>query len=280
MADPTIQTFCCHVANKASSSVNLLIEFHSRPYNTLCLASSVFGILGSIYQLLPKRQTTVHERHFDFSAVRGRNIHFYGSVPDQLYGNCVFVRSLLWIINTELIPAGCIQYFYMATWFWTLCYAIDMKRMLKAQRLHRPDNEHVKCYHFTSWSSPAVFTIIGLGILYIPDANCHTLTTMSGILFHILPNYLFTFLPLLIIMVANPILYCLSSRDVEHNIGVTNRQYTQRERNVVDAIRWKFSLFTIVFYICWLPNLICGVLIWTLWLNLPRVIIITLWYSM
>lgn len=51
MADPTIQTFCCHRPNTTDSPVNFLMEFHSDLYNTVCVASSLLGIAGAIYQV-------------------------------------------------------------------------------------------------------------------------------------------------------------------------------------------------------------------------------------
>jgi hypothetical protein len=53
----------------------------------------------------------------------------------------------------------------MATWIWTLCYAIDMKLLLGNK------NGSFICYHILAWVFPAVLTMIGLIILYIPDAK-------------------------------------------------------------------------------------------------------------
>ncbi|PSN32913.1 hypothetical protein C0J52_20824 [Blattella germanica] len=295
MADPTIQTFCCHPPNRSSSNVNVLIEFHSDTYNTICLVSSIFGIIGAIYQILPRRNLNMENRQFDFSSVRGRNIIIWLAVADLLAALGVFVRSFLWMNYKRFVPAisdsigsiifcavssAWIQYFYMATWFWTLCYAIDMWRMMKAQRQMKTDSDHAVCYHLTSWFCPAILTLSGLVVLYVPNANCHNLNTMKGVLLHILPNYCVTFLPMVVIMIVNPVLYYLSSRDVEFNIAIMNGQYTQRERNTVDAIKMKFFFFTLVFYMCWIPNLLCGILLWSLWIELPRNIIIMLWYFM
>lgn len=58
-----------------------------------------------------------------------------------------------------------IQFFYTATWFWTLCYALDVRRVLKSQ------SECIICYHIIAWLSPAILTSVGLLILYIPHAK-------------------------------------------------------------------------------------------------------------
>lgn len=58
-----------------------------------------------------------------------------------------------------------IQFFYTATWFWTLCYAVDVRRVLKSQ------GECTICYHIIAWLSPAILTSVGLLILYLPHAQ-------------------------------------------------------------------------------------------------------------
>jgi ocular albinism type 1 protein len=51
MADPTIQTFCCHRPNRSDSTVNLLMELDSDLYNSVCVVSSLLGIAGAVYQV-------------------------------------------------------------------------------------------------------------------------------------------------------------------------------------------------------------------------------------
>jgi hypothetical protein len=82
------------------------------------------------------------------------------------------------------------------------------------------------------------------------------------------------------IMIINPILYCSSTKDARFLISVRLGQYTEKERKAVDGIKTKFLFIILTFYICWLPNLICGVLIWSVWMHLPEIVIILLWYSM
>lgn len=53
----------------------------------------------------------------------------------------------------------------MATWIWTLCYAIDMKLLLGDK------NGRPAYYHAFAWVLPAILTSFGLIILYIPDAE-------------------------------------------------------------------------------------------------------------
>lgn len=51
MADPTIQTFCCHSANGTDMAVTVMEEFNTDAYNGVCLFSSSLGILGALYQV-------------------------------------------------------------------------------------------------------------------------------------------------------------------------------------------------------------------------------------
>lgn len=67
---------------------------------------------------------------------------------------------------------------------------------------------------------------------------------------------------------------------MERIITASSGQFTSRERDIMDAIKMKFCVINVVFYICWIPNLINGVLLWTLWFHLPEGWIITLWYIM
>lgn len=57
-------------------------------------------------------------------------------------------------------------------------------------------------------------------------------------------------------------------------------QYTRKERAIIDAVKLKFGLILLVFYLCWLPNLVNSVLLWTEWNSLPSEIVSVLLYVM
>lgn len=52
MADPTIQTFCCHNSNKSDVAIRIMQEFNTDSYNAVCLASSLLGMIGALYQVI------------------------------------------------------------------------------------------------------------------------------------------------------------------------------------------------------------------------------------
>lgn len=110
--------------------------------------------------------------------------------------------------------------------------------------------------------------------------SCHNLTSLSSAVLRILPNYCATYVLLAIVMIANPILYVASTRDLEIAVLHSMAQMTGRERRLIQTVRLKFALINLVYYVCWIPNLINGILLWTFWFKLPIKAIITLWYIM
>ncbi|XP_053625546.1 G-protein coupled receptor 143-like [Plodia interpunctella] len=288
MSDPTIQTFCCHhTGNAEDVAMRIMNEFNTDSYNTVCLVSSIIGIFGSFYQIYP-RQAKEPLRWNTSASIRGRCIIFWLAVADLFASFGVLVRSSLWLKYKNIMPmpdddvsvlfcsiiSAWTQYFYTATWFWTLFYAIDTWDTIRGR------DSHLLLYHSFAWGLPAATTTFGLSILYIPNATCHNLSSVSSALYRILPNYCATYVPIAIVMVVNPIIYVLASKDVEMAVAFPLAQFTSRERRVVDTLRLKFLLINVVFYVCWMPNLINGILIWTMWFNIPVKAIITIWYIM
>ncbi|VVC99256.1 unnamed protein product [Leptidea sinapis] len=245
-------------------------EFNTESYNTVCLVSSTVGILGAMYQIF-LNSSKQHRSN------RGRNIIMWLAVSDLLASLGVLVRSSLWLRYKNIMPlpdddvsvllctltSAWTQYFYTATWFWTLFYAIDTWNSIKGY------DPHPVLYHYLAWGISAATTSIGLSILYIPNATCHNLSSLSSALIRILPNYCATYVPIALIMIVNPYLYVVSGKNIETAIALPLAQFTSKERRVVDVLKLKFFLINVVFYVCWLPNLINGILIWTMWFNMP-----------
>uniref|UniRef100_A0A1B6EJT8 G-protein coupled receptors family 1 profile domain-containing protein n=1 Tax=Cuerna arida TaxID=1464854 RepID=A0A1B6EJT8_9HEMI len=287
MSDPALQTFCCYPPGEGSvpPAIWVLTEFNSKSYNYVCLVSSFIGILGAGYQMLPRTETPLAHRWYTMTSSRGRHIIQWLAFADLLATLGVFLRSLL-KLNNFLYPLGdasityCaifaawIQYFYCVTWMWTLCYAVDMFLALR----ERPG--HPVLYHMFCWLIPSVLTAVGLAILYLPNADCHNLGPDESAFLRILPNYLLTYLPMVTVMVANPILYLCSLRSVTDLITQSLAQYTRKERAIIDAVKVKFGLILLVFYICWLPNLINSLFLWFEWYDLPAQTVYVLLYVM
>jgi len=95
-----------------------------------------------------------------------------------------------------------------------------------------------------------------------------------------LPNYFFTFMPIIIVMVVNPVLYSISTGYIYHIITSYMAQYSTNERKMLDLFKQRFALINLGFYLCWAPNLVNAIIVWTSWDNLPSGVMLTLWYLM
>ncbi|XP_076312901.1 G-protein coupled receptor 143-like isoform X1 [Tachypleus tridentatus] len=280
MSSPSLDTFCCTVS-KDHPSLQRQLHFSSTPYNIVCAISSLLGILGATYQILPSSGDS-HSRHISLSGQRQKHIITYLAVADLFASFGIFLRSILWLTENEwmsnidseagssfcAIISGWIQFCYGATYLWTLCYAIDALKTVK-QKIWTP-----VIYHCVAWGIPMMLTICGLTVLYAPDFKCH-----SNV-FRVLTNYLTTYIPILTVMIVNPMLYCIASNKAMQLVSSLLGRFTQQERQRMSALREKFFSIVLVFYVCWLPNILNGLLLWTTWGQLPRTFIIGLWYLM
>lgn len=70
----------------------------------------------------------------------------------------------------------------------------------------------------------------------------------------------------------------IDSNSIILQLMIRYGQCTNSERKIMDLFRLKFSLINIIFYICWLPNVLNGILIWSMWFDLPAKFVIATWY--
>ncbi|XP_071533686.1 G-protein coupled receptor 143-like [Panulirus ornatus] len=287
MASPTIESLCC-LSNNNAFSRDFLVDFQSVPYNAVSIIASLFGIGGAVYQVLPRTGgTETANRGRRFFKTRGRLIIRWLALADLMASLGILIRSASWLADDTfgskpddsklgqylcIITSGMIHYFYTATYCWTFLYALDVKLVMQDKRISH------RIYHLVSWTVPLVLCLIGLLILYLPDLNCHSKAVNPYLRF--LPNYLSSFIPIVVVMIGNPVLYCLAFSRVEKQIISARGRFTQSERRVVDRLLKKFFLINAVFYLCWLPNVINGIVLWTTWDDLPRIFIHVIWYLM
>lgn len=95
-----------------------------------------------------------------------------------------------------------------------------------------------------------------------------------------MPNYLAAYVPLIVVMIMNAIIYFLSSISIPDLVAQYLSQYTNAERYIVDNIRIKFGLINLTFFVCWLPNIANAIIIFLNWDDFPERVIIALWYLM
>ncbi|KAG0728021.1 G-protein coupled receptor 143 [Chionoecetes opilio] len=291
MASPTIESLCC-VTTNSDFSKGLLLDFQSVPYNAVSVVAAACGICGAAFQLLSRSGGTMeplgHARGGGrFLRTRGWLIIKWLAFADMMASFGILIRSASWLGDDTfgsgpddsttskafcIVSSGMIHYFYTATYVWSLLYAVDVRLVMEGRRVDR------RLYHLVAWSLPLALCLTGLLILYLPDLNCHNY--MVNPYFRFLPNYLSTFLPITVVMVANPILYRMAFSRVEQQIMSMQGRFTHSERRVVDGLRRKFLAINGVFYLCWLPNVFNGIILWTAWDHLPKSVILVVWYLM
>ncbi|KAK4303339.1 hypothetical protein Pmani_024625 [Petrolisthes manimaculis] len=295
MASPTIESLCC-LSSKNAFSKDFLSDFQSVPYNVVSILAAVLGISGALYQMVPWFHQSEGNNSIEGSRsrggrslrTRGRAIIQWLALADLLASLGILIRSASWLADDTfgsnpddstlgqcfcIVTSAMIHYFYTATYMWSFVYALDV-RLAMSPTPPPPST----LYHLLAWVPPLALCLLGLLVLYLPDLNCHSESVNPYMRF--LPNYLSSFLPIVFVMLVNPVLYCLAFSRVQTQIVSVRGRYTQSERKIVDGLFKKFFMINLVFYVCWLPNIINGVVLWTAWDNLPKVFILTVWYMM
>lgn len=108
--------------------------------------------------------------------------------------------------------------------------------------------------------------------------SCHDIHDIWTALLRVMPNYVLNYGVILTVMIVNPILYYMCSKEVDKQLIQRYGQYTNNERHIHDMFKIKFSLINLIFFICWLPNIVNAFLMWTMWFHLPVKAIIVSWY--
>ena len=97
---------------------------------------------------------------------------------------------------------------------------------------------------------------------------------------NLLPNHVASYLPLLITCMSCPFLFVSAFRQAETSLMRRYARYTTTERKLIDSLKLKFILIVSVFYLCWVPNLVNGFVLWLDWTNLPMTWVVVNWHLM
>uniref|UniRef100_A0A6A7FTE6 G-protein coupled receptor 143-like n=2 Tax=Hirondellea gigas TaxID=1518452 RepID=A0A6A7FTE6_9CRUS len=298
MASPIVESMCC-VPVSSELTQHILSTFRTVPYNVICLVSSVLGVMGAIYQLriLRSHQQASSSTNSQLHTHRPRILRTHGhvivkwlAVSDLCAAAGIALRSALWLWDSAAVTGGLeeqdaspgrifcvamaswIHYFYTCTYLWTCIYCVDCVRGVHDLRTNK------SWYHASAWLIPAALTSAGLFGLYAPDFKCHSSSSNPYIRF--LPNYLSTALPLLVVLFACPLLYLVAANTLHTLLASITARYTSTERAVVRGVRRRFLLLCVVFWLCWLPNVLNALLLWLAWDDLPYTTLTVLWYAM
>ncbi|XP_069558527.1 G-protein coupled receptor 143 [Brachyistius frenatus] len=264
MASPRLETFCCPNRDAASDFV---VSFQPDLFASLSLGSGALSLILAVLQVLPKRKG--YRRLGQYPLPRpasSSRILFIITLCDILGCIGIIVRSSVWlglpniidrisvVNNTDVWPevfcvgsAMWIQLFFSASFWWTFCYAVDVFLVVKTSA----GISTIVLYHMITWGLAVLLCVEGLAMLYYPSiSDCE-----KG-LQHAIPHYVTTYAPMLLVLVANPIFFNRTISAVTSLLKGRQGIYTENERRLASEIKIRFFKMMLVYFICWIPNII------------------------
>ncbi|KAK6309763.1 hypothetical protein J4Q44_G00196440 [Coregonus suidteri] len=193
-------------------------------------------------------------------------ILFIISICDILGCAGIIVRSSIWLglpnlvkginvaNNSNVWPevfcvgsAMWIQLFFSASFWWTFCYAVDVFLVVKRSA----GISTIILYHMITWGLAVLLCVEGVAMLYYPS-----ISSCENGLQHAIPHYITTYAPLLLVLIVNPTLFARTVSAVTSLLKGRQGIYTENERRLGTEIKIRFFKIMLVFFICWLPNII------------------------
>ncbi|XP_006528809.1 G-protein coupled receptor 143 isoform X1 [Mus musculus] len=102
-----------------------------------------------------------------------------------------------------------------------------------------------------AWGLAVLLCVEGAVMLYYPSVS-----RCERGLDHAIPHYVTTYLPLLLVLVANPILFHKTVTSVASLLKGRKGVYTENERLMGAVIKTRFFKIMLVLIACWLSNII------------------------
>ncbi|XP_023563861.1 G-protein coupled receptor 143 [Octodon degus] len=260
MASPRLGTFCCPTRDAATQ---LVLSFRAREFHGLCLGSCALRLALGLLQLL--RRSAAPGAPSTFAPASARVVR--AAVACDVLG-CLglVIRSSVWLASpdfveristgnrTDVWPAAfCvgsamwIQLLYSACFWWLFCYAVDAYLVIRRSA----GQSTILLYHLMAWGLAALLCAEGAAMLYYPSVS-----RCERGLDHAIPHYVTTYLPLLLVLVANPVLFQKTVAAVASLLKGRKGIYTENERQMGAMIRIRFFKIMLVLVACWLPNII------------------------
>ncbi|XP_063964801.1 G-protein coupled receptor 143-like [Lytechinus pictus] len=300
MASPTLDLLCCSffgIANETNISNTEPVENYNMTvlvpvdnkylsriktyfylYNSTVVVMSAISVLGSLYMLFPrKRYTTNLDSAIrpGLMEIRQKWILFWLSfadimaclglivlaseslhilvVSDKSLTNKLTSKTWKWLCT---LATAWIHFFFFATYVWITCYAIDVFLFLQKKTWKHA----LRFYFVISWLLPIAFLSFGLWALHRTTEPEWACSAKKGDELLLEAYYLCLFVPMVIVLILNPIIYILAVRKVSPLMR-RGGMYRDQEREVERQVKRKFLKIVIVLEICWLPNVVNGILL-------------------
>ncbi|KPP78328.1 G-protein coupled receptor 143-like [Scleropages formosus] len=264
MASPRLETFCCPNRDVATQ---LIVDFQPHFFGAVCVASGSVGFLFSILQILPKRRSYRRLGQYPLpKPASSSRVLFIISLCDILGCAGIIFRSSIWLglpdlvakisdtNNSDVWPevfcvgtAVWIQLFFSASFWWTFCYAVDVYLVVKRSA----GVSTIVLYHMITWGLAVLLCVEGVAMLYYPS-----ISSCENGLQHAIPHYVTTYVPLLLVLFGNPVLFSRTVSAVTSLLKSRQGIYTENERRLGTEVQMRFFKIMLVFSICWLPNVV------------------------
>lgn len=291
MASPTLSSICCMLQSDMTFPITQLAPYFLSPsFSLTSLVFSLLGVLGAIHQTVQNHVILRRAAHSDkLPSARVRQVLLWLAVADLLANTAVVLRSSVWLaelcltshvkinlftsrfcIATSVVSQCC----YLTTYMCTLLYTVEVLLTI------RGTSGPVVLYGLFSWLLPAFLSLLGCLLLYLPDNRCHARSTMLETLYRHLPNYVCVYVPLFSVMLASPVIVGIALNQLRTRIVHARNRFGQRERQMLFCLRFKLVCVLLGFYLCWLPNVAGGLLVWLSWPRVPISALAVFWYLM
>ncbi|XP_072163906.1 G-protein coupled receptor 143-like [Diadema setosum] len=246
-------------------------------YNATVIVMSSLSIIGALYMLYPKRQESQNSSRSLTRVVDKRQkwILFWLSFSDIMacFGLIVLASDFLRVLDASdenlmvelsegawewvcIIATAWTHFFFFATYMWLTSYAVDVYLFLRKSTL----TDVFKVYFVISWFFPILFIIFGLWALYEtaePQLACSAKSSKHNL---VVIYYLCLFIPMVAVLIINPIIYIMAGRRVSP-LMKAGGMYTDKEREIERQVKKKFLKIVITLVICWLPNVVNGIML-------------------
>lgn len=134
-----------------------------------------------------------------------------------------------------------LRFGYIATFMWTLFYAVDV--FLKSKEIFINPGP----YHAIAWTSAFV-----LAVSYVVVVFAGVGTPCAG-KYRLIGSYFLMYLPMLAVMIVNPLLYASTAGRYEEKLKQTGK-YSKEERQNLKSQKLMFLSYVVIFYFCWVAS--------------------------
>ncbi|XP_054978123.1 G-protein coupled receptor 143 [Sorex araneus] len=256
MASPRLGTACCPARDAATQ---LVLSWQPRAFHALCLGSGALRLALGLLQRRPPERPSAR-------APAAPRILRAASACDLLGCLGIAIRSAVWLGFPDFVAqvsegnstepwaaAFCVgsavwvQLLYSAAFYWLFCYALDAYLVVRRST----GLSTILIYHIMAWGLAVLLCVEGGLMLYSPSVSrCERGLEQA------IPHYVSTYLPLLLVLLANPILFRKTVAAVTSLLKGRQGVYTDTERQMGSMIKTRFVKIMLVLITCWLPNVI------------------------